>query len=229
LKGDRIGSMLRAPRVRGGCARQALAREDRALKVNSGGVTMAMKKGGKAVAAAKKVAKVAKKAAKKAPAKLRKKVLPIPKGYHVVTPSIVVRGAANAIEFYKKAFGAKELSRMDGPGGKIMHAEIRIGDSIVMLSDEFPDMGSSSPETIGGSPASLMIYTKDVDTLFNQAVSAGAKVSMPVSDMFWGDRYGKVTDPFGHQWQLATRKENLSPKEMARRGAAAMSPPPAQA
>jgi len=194
---------------------------------------MAMKK----AAAAKKVAKkaverirtaakkVAKKVAAKAPKK-RAKVLPIPKGYHIVTPTIVVRGAANAIEFYKKAFGAKELSRMDGPGGKILHAEIKIGDSIVMINDEFPEMGSTSPESVGGISASLMIYTKDVDGLFNQALAAGAKVTMPVADQFWGDRYGRVKDPFGHDWQLATRKENLSAKEMARRSAAAMSAPP---
>jgi uncharacterized glyoxalase superfamily protein PhnB len=144
----------------------------------------------------------------------------------VVTPSLVVRGAANAIEFYKKAFGAKALNQMDGPGGKILHAEIKIGDSIVMLSDEFPEMGSSSPQTVGGISASLMIYTKDVDALFNQALAAGATVSMPVSDMFWGDRYGRVKDPFGHDWQLATHKEDLTPKEMNRRAAAAMSGPP---
>jgi uncharacterized glyoxalase superfamily protein PhnB len=194
----------------------------------------------KKAAAAKKVAKkaverirtaakkVAKKVAAKAPKK-RAKVLPIPKGYHVLTPTIVVRGAANAIEFYKKAFGAKELSRMDGPGGKIMHAEIKIGDSILMLSDELPEMGSASPETVGGISSSVMIYTKDVDALFNQAVAAGAKVTMPVSDQVWGDRYGRVKDPFGHDWQLATRKENLSAKEMGRRAAAVMSgPPPGQ-
>jgi len=191
---------------------------------------MAMKKAAKKAVerirtAAKKVAtKVAAKA--KAPAKKRAKVLPIPKGYHIVTPTIIVRGAANAIEFYKKAFGAKELSRMEGPGGKIMHAEIKIGDSIVMLGDEMPEMGATSPETVGGTSASLMIYTKDVDALFNQAVAAGGKVTMPVADQFWGDRYGRVKDPFGHDWQLATRKENLSAKEMARRGAAAMSAPP---
>jgi uncharacterized glyoxalase superfamily protein PhnB len=140
-----------------------------------------------------------------------------------------VRGAANAIEFYKKAFGAKELNRMEGPGGKIMHSEIKIGDSILMVTDEFPEMGSTSPETVGGISSSVMIYTKDVDALFNQALAAGAKVTMPVADQFWGDRYGRVKDPFGHDWQLATRKENLSNKEMARRGAAAMSgPPPGQ-
>jgi PhnB protein len=194
---------------------------------------MAMKKAKKAAerirTTAKKVAKKVstKMAARKAPAKkARAKVQPIPKGYHIITPSIVVRGAAEAIEFYKKAFGAKELGRMAGPDGKIMHAEIRIGDSIVMLSDEIPGMGSSAPQTVGGTSSSLMIYTRDVDALFAQAVAAGAKAVMPVGDQFWGDRYGVVSDPFGHRWQLATRKENLTPKEMARRGAAAMSAPP---
>jgi PhnB protein len=195
---------------------------------------MAMKKAVKKAAqkvksAAKKVAaKAAKKVASKASAKkaARKKALPIPKGYHVVTPSIVVRGAAEAIEFYKKAFGAKELSRMPGPDGKLLHAEIRIGDSVVMLGDEFPNMGATSPLSLNGKASSLMIYTKDVDALFNQAVAAGAKVAMPVADMFWGDRYGIVTDPFGHRWQMATHKEDLTPKEMARRAAAAMSAPP---
>ncbi|HEX8436016.1 VOC family protein [Archangium sp.] len=196
---------------------------------------MAMKKVAKKAAerirtATQKVAqKVAKKVAGKAPLKKRaKKALPIPKGYHVVTPSLVVRGADKAIEFYKKAFSAKELNRMPGPDGKLLHAEIKIGDSIVMLSDEFPQMGSSSPETVGGISASLMIYTKDADALFNQALAAGAKVSMPLSDMFWGDRYGRVKDPFGHDWQIATHKEDLTPKEMARRAAAAMSGPPPQ-
>ncbi len=192
---------------------------------------MAMKKAAKKAVerirtAAKKVAKKVAAKAKTPMKKRAKKALPIPKGYHVVTPSLVVRGAANAIEFYKKAFGAKELNRMDGPGGKLLHAEIKIGDSIVMLGDEFPEMGSSSPQTVGGISASLMIYTKDVDALFNQALAAGATVSMPVSDMFWGDRYGRVKDPFGHDWQLATHKEDLTPKEMNRRAAAAMSGPP---
>ncbi|WP_395833075.1 VOC family protein [Archangium violaceum] len=195
---------------------------------------MAMKKltqaAGRAREATRKVKtvakKVAKKAAAKAPTKARKKVQPIPKGYHIVTPSLIVRGAAQAIEFYKKAFGAKELYRMEGPDGKMLHSEIKIGDSIIMVGDEYPDMGASSPQSIGGSASSLMIYTRDVDALFNQAVAAGAKVAMPVADMFWGDRYGKVTDPFGHQWQLATHKEDISPKEMKRRAAAAMSAPP---
>ncbi|PTL84343.1 glyoxalase [Vitiosangium sp. GDMCC 1.1324] len=186
------------------------------------------KAAGRVREATKKVAKkvASKKVARKAPAKRAKKALPIPKGYHVITPSIVVSSAAQAIEFYKKAFGAKELSRMPTPDGKVMHAEIRIGDSVVMLSDEFPQMGASSPETLKGTAGSLLIYTKDVDALFNQAVAAGAKVAMPISDMFWGDRYGKVTDPFGHGWQLATHKEDVKPKEMARRAAAAMSAPP---
>lgn len=174
-----------------------------------------------------KLAAAKKAAAKKAPAKKAKKAQPIPKGYHIITPSIVVRGAKEAIEFYKKAFGAKEVGgAMPSPDGKILHAEIRIGDSIVMLSDEFPQMGSSSPQTVGGTSSSLMIYTRDVDALFNQAVAAGATAAMPVSDMFWGDRYGIVVDPFGHRWQLATHKEDLTPKEMARRAAAAMSAPP---
>ncbi len=187
---------------------------------------MALKKAAKK--AAERVRTAAKKVAKKVPAKKRAKVQPIPKGYHVVTPSIVVRGADKAIEFYKKAFGAKELNRMAGPEGKVMHAEIKIGDSIVMLSDEFPAMGSSSPETVGGISASMLIYTKDADALFNQALSAGAKVSMPLADMFWGDRYGRVKDPFGHDWQIATHKENVTPKEMARRAATMMSGPPPQ-
>jgi uncharacterized glyoxalase superfamily protein PhnB len=169
-----------------------------------------------------------KKAIKKVASKVRAKVQPIPKGYHVITPSIVVRGGAEAIEFYKKAFGAKELNRMAGPDGKVLHAEIRIGDSIVTLSDEFPGMGSKSPLSVGGTSSSLLIYTKDVDALFNQALAAGAKVSMPLADMFWGDRYGRVVDPFGHDWQLATRKENVTPREMTKRAAAAMSAPPPQ-
>jgi PhnB protein len=193
---------------------------------------MAMKKAAKKAVERIRTAakKVAKKVANKAPVKKAraKKVQPIPKGYHVITPTIVVRGAANAIEFYKKAFGAKELSRMDGPGGKLLHAEIKIGDSIVMLSDEFPEMGSRSPESLGGIASSLMIYAKDADAVFNQSLAAGAKVSMPLSDMFWGDRYGRVRDPFGHDWQIATRKENLTPREVARRSAAAMSAPPPQ-
>ncbi|MGZ3459991.1 MAG: VOC family protein [Archangium sp.] len=187
---------------------------------------MAMKKASKV---AGRTRAAVKKAAKKVATKVRAaKVAPIPKGYHIITPTITVRGAAEAIEFYKKAFGAKELSRMAGPDGKLLHAEIKIGDSMVMLSDEFPSMGSSSPQTLGGTSSSLMIYTRDVDALFERAVAAGAKVTMPLADMFWGDRYGQVADPFGHRWQLATRKENLTNKQMAKRAAAAMSAPPQQ-
>jgi len=189
---------------------------------------MAMKKAQKAAAhvksAAKKVATKAAKVAKKVSAKAQ----PIPAGYHILTPSIVVRGAAEAIEFYKKAFGAKEKYRMGGPGGKIMHAEIKIGDSILMLADEIPEMGNKSPQSYGGSGSSILIYTKNVDALFQQAVAAGAKPVMPVGDQFWGDRYGQVTDPYGHVWQLATRKENLTPKQMAKRAVAAFSGPPPQ-
>ncbi len=188
---------------------------------------MAMKKAQKAAArvksAAKKVAKKAAKVAKKVA-----KAQPIPAGYHILTPSIVVRGAAEAIEFYKKAFGAKEKYRMGGPGGKIMHAEIKIGDSILMLSDEMPEMGNKSPLAVGGTASSVLIYTKNVDALFQQAVAAGAKPVMPVADQFWGDRYGQVTDPYGHVWQLATHKEDLTPKQMAKRAEAAFSGPPPQ-
>lgn len=159
---------------------------------------------------------------------LKKKVKPIPRGYHVITPSLVVRGADRAIAFYKSAFGAREKLRMPGPDGKVMHAELQIGDSIVMLADEFPEMGSRSPQSVGGASSSLLVYSKDVDGLFQRAVAAGATVQMPLTDMFWGDRWAKVVDPFGHEWQLATRRENLTPKEMAKRAAASMpgGPPP---
>lgn len=141
----------------------------------------------------------------------------IPDGFHTVTPGLTVKGAEKAIEFYKKAFGATEINRMKGPDGKIIHAEIKIGNSIVFLSDEMPGM-CSSPQTLGGSPVGLYVYVDDVDAMFNRAVSAGAQVKMPVADMFWGDRYGQVIDPFGHQWGLSTHKEDVSPEEMKRRG-----------
>jgi uncharacterized glyoxalase superfamily protein PhnB len=143
----------------------------------------------------------------------------IPAGYHTVTPAITVRGAAEAIEFYKKAFGAVEVSRFTGPGGRgVMHAEIRIGDSPIMLGDEFPNMGCKSPTSLGHSTGSLFIYVEDVDAAFQKAVGCGAAVQMPPADMFWGDRFAKVTDPFGHTWALATRFEDVSPEECARRG-----------
>jgi PhnB protein len=144
-------------------------------------------------------------------------VKPVPDGYHTVTPHLAVRDAAKAIEFYAKAFGAEELFRMPGPGGVVMHAEVKIGDSIVMLGEENPQMGASSPQTIGGSPVSLLLYVKDVDASFARADKAGCTVDLPPTDMFWGDRYGKLQDPFGHHWALATHKEDVSPEEMARR------------
>jgi len=149
------------------------------------------------------------------------RVKPIPEGYHTATPYLIIKDAARAIEFYKKAFGATELMRMAQPDGRIGHAEIRIGDSPIMLADEFPEMGHRSPQSLGGSPVSILLYVEDVDALFNQAVSAGAKVQRPVQDQFYGDRIGGVTDPFGHVWYIATHKEEVSPEEMRKRAAAA--------
>jgi len=149
-------------------------------------------------------------------------VKPVPDGYHTLTPYIVVDGAADAIAFYQKAFGAREVYRMPGPGGKVMHAELQIGDSRLMLSDEFPEMGGRAPKAFGGSPTNVLMYVPDVDATFARAVEAGASADMPVTTMFWGDRYGKVKDPFGHVWQLATHVEDVSPEEMGRRAAAAM-------
>jgi PhnB protein len=150
-------------------------------------------------------------------------VKPIPEGYHSVTPYLSIKGAAEAIEFYKKAFGARELFRMDGPDGKVGHAEIQIGDSRVMLADEYPEMGHKSPRAYGGTPVMMHLYVEDVDTMFNQAVAAGAKAVRPLKDEFYGDRTGGLEDPFGHSWYLATHKEDLTPEEMSRRGAEAMS------
>jgi PhnB protein len=138
----------------------------------------------------------------------------IPDGYHTLTPHMTVRDAARAIEFYKQAFGAVERGVMKGPDGKIGHAELVIGDSIVMLADEFPEYGSLSPLSTGGSGMGLHIYVEDVDSAFDRAVKAGAKVDMPVSDMFWGDRYGKLADPFGHKWSIATHKADFTAEEM---------------
>jgi uncharacterized glyoxalase superfamily protein PhnB len=146
------------------------------------------------------------------------KVNPIPKGYHTITPGLAVRDAASAIDFYKKAFGAKEKMRMPGPDGKLMHAELQIGNSKIMLGEENPQMNHLSPQTLNGTPVGLYVYVKDVDKVFSQAVKAGATVVMPVTDMFWGDRHGQLKDPFGHSWGIATRKRNLSPKEMKKAG-----------
>jgi PhnB protein len=148
---------------------------------------------------------------------------PVPEGFHTVTPHLVTRGAADAIEFYKKALGAQELSRMSMPDGKIGHAELKIGDSIIFLADEMPspDPGhAKSPQTVGATTTSLHLYVPDVDTAFKKAISAGAKETMAVTDMFWGDRYGTFTDPFGHSWGIATHKEDLSKQEMDERARA---------
>ena len=143
---------------------------------------------------------------------------PIPEGFHTVTPALVVRDAAKAIDFYKKALGAQELVRMPSPDGKIMHAELKIGDSIIFLSDEMPMPGSvKSPQSLGGSTCTLNVYVPNVDETFKQAISAGGKESMPVADQFWGDRYGTLVDPFGYSWGIATHKEDLSPAEMRER------------
>ena len=141
----------------------------------------------------------------------------IPPGFHSVTPSLTVRDAAAAIEFYKKALGAEELMRMPMPNGKIGHAEIKVGDSIIFLNDEFPEMGNKSPQTLGGNSSALYLYVEDVDKAFKRATDAGATTKMPVSDMFWGDRYGQVVDPFGHVWGLSTHVEDVEPEEIERR------------
>ena len=145
----------------------------------------------------------------------------VPEGFHTVTPHLEVRGAAKAIEFYKKAFGATEIFRNYGPDGKaIMHAQLRIGDSPVLLHDEFQEAGVSSPHALEGSPVTLHLYVEDADAVFRQAVAAGATVDMPIQDMFWGDRYGQLTDPFGHVWSIGTHKEDVSVEEAKRRMAA---------
>jgi uncharacterized glyoxalase superfamily protein PhnB len=138
----------------------------------------------------------------------------IPEGMHSVTPHLVCAGAADAIEFYKKAFGAVELTRMPGAQGKLMHASIRIGDSTVMLADEMPEWGSLGPKALKGSPVTIHLYVDDADAFVARAVKAGAKVTMPVDDMFWGDRYGKLEDPFGHHWSIGTHVRDVSPEEM---------------
>ncbi len=143
---------------------------------------------------------------------------PTPAG-DTVTPAIIVRGAAQAIDFYQRAFGAQEVARLDGPDGTIMHAEIRIGDSIVMLGDENSEWGTKSPKSTNGSPSSLHIYVDDADAVFERALRAGATARYPLENTFWGDRYGKVTDPFGHEWGIATRVRELSPEEMQRAAA----------
>lgn len=141
-------------------------------------------------------------------------VKPIPEGMHTITPHLVCADAAKAIDFYKKAFNAQELSRLAGPDGKIMHASLRIGDSVVMLSEEAPRWGSLGPKALKGSPVTIHIYTDDVDAFVDRAVSAGAKITMPIADMFWGDRYGKIEDPSGHQWSVAKHVRDVTQEEM---------------
>ena len=142
----------------------------------------------------------------------------IPQQYHTITPGLVIKGAAKAIEFYKKAFGAEEVLRMSTPDGAgVMHAELKVGDSILFVGDEMPEMGARSPQAIGGTPVTLHLYVLDVDAQFKRAVDAGAQVTMPPTDMFWGDRYAKVQDPFGHSWGMATPKEELTSAQIKER------------
>jgi uncharacterized glyoxalase superfamily protein PhnB len=151
-------------------------------------------------------------------------VNPVREGHHTITPHLVIKGAAKALDFYKKAFGAQEITRKAMPDGRLMHAEIKIGDSYVMLADSFPEMGGPcrSPDELSGTGVVLNLYGPDCDKVFNQAVAAGATVRMPLQDMFWGDRYGQIVDPFGHCWAIGTHKEDLSPEEIDKRANATM-------
>jgi PhnB protein len=142
---------------------------------------------------------------------------PIPDGYHTITPALTVKDGGQAIEFYKRALGAEEIMQVPGPDGRLMHAEMKIGDSRFMLGEEMPDQGCRAPASVGAVSSSLYIYVQDVDKAFRRAVEGGAKALMPPTDMFWGDRFGQVEDPSGHRWGLATHKEDPSPEEMARR------------
>jgi PhnB protein len=149
-------------------------------------------------------------------------VKPIPEGYHTATPYLAVDDAAQAIDYYKKAFGAKERMRMEAPGGKVGHAELEIGDALVMLSDPFPQASMKPPKELGGTSASVFMYVEDVDAVVKRAVDAGATVTMEVANQFWGDRFGSITDPFGHSWSIATHVEDVPPEEMAERAKEAM-------
>ncbi len=144
-------------------------------------------------------------------------VKPIPQGYRSVTPYLTVNDAARALDFYKKAFGAEVVVRMEMPGGKIGHAEMKIGDSMVMLADEMPGGGSQAPQTLHGTTGGIMLYVEDADSVYNQAVAAGAQIEAPLTNMFWGDRYGRLKDPFGHSWSVATHIEDVTPAEMSKR------------
>jgi len=147
---------------------------------------------------------------------------PIPEGYHTITSYLIVTGAASAIEFYKHAFGAKEVMRIPHPDGRIGHAELQVGDSRLILADEFPEIGARSPLSLGGTPVSILLYVEDVDAVTTRALAAGAKLLRPVKDQFYGDRTGTLSDPFGHQWTIATHKEDLSLDEIKKRAAAAV-------
>ncbi len=148
------------------------------------------------------------------------KINPIPAGYHSVTPYLIIKGAARALDFYQRAFGATELMRIPGPGDQIGHAEMLLGDSHIMLADECPQMKALSPQTIGGTPVLLHLYVPDADAMFAQAIAAGASVEEPMENKFYGDRSGSVLDPFGHRWTLSTHVEDVSPEEIGRRLAA---------
>lgn len=169
----------------------------------------------KKIVLAKKPSK--QKAVSKAP--IKKKVMAIPKGYNSVTPYLIMDGAAKAIEFYKKAFGAKEALRMEKPDKRIAHAELKIGDTLIMLADACHEMNANSPKTLGGSPISMHLYVKNVDKVIDNAVAAGAKISRPIENMFWGDRCGLIEDPQGYKWNVSTHIENVSSRELKKRAA----------
>ena len=181
------------------------------------------KKSAKSVKSVKAVKKVVRKTARPAPKVVsvkkaaKKKVDAVPKGYATVSAHLVCKGAGEAMDFYAKAFGAKDRGRMAGPNGVVVHGEMKIGDAIVMLGEEMPEQGALSPLAIGGSPVTLMMYVKDVDAAFAKATAAGCTTVMPPANMFWGDRYCRVADPFGHQWAIATHIEDMSMKEMSKR------------
>jgi len=148
---------------------------------------------------------------------------PVPEGYHTITPYLAVDSAAEAIDFYQRAFGAQERVRMDGPGGAIMHAELQVGDSMIMLSDPFPQSSTTPPKQLGGTSVSIFAYVENIDDVYKQAIDAGASSLMEPDDMFWGDRFGSVQDPFGHSWTIATHIEDVEPEEMQRRSEEFMS------
>jgi len=176
-------------------------------------------------ARAKSLKGAARKPARRVAAKIARKPQAIPAGYSSITPYLIVNDGAGAIDFYKKAFGAREKMRIGAPEGKIGHAELRFGDSLVMLADEYPEYDALSPKSVGGTPVTIHLYVKDVDRTVEQAVGAGATLVRPVKDQFYGDRSGCLKDPFGHTWNVATHKEDVSPKEMARRAEAFMKDP----